>query len=440
MGARVHGAPRRRASPYGDVTVAIVTGIGLVTPAGAGVAATWARWRAGESALARAAGGPWASWPCGLVGEARVGDCGDLLPIPKLAKYAGRSARLLVHAAREALDRAAAGGTPNPGPARVGLYVASGQTGLEPSAFFPALDAAWPDGERAGYGALGARPSRLIDPYFSLRTLSNLGVTFLSLMTGAEGPSVNVVHDAAAGAGALATALDDLASGAVSRAIVAAHDSWLVEQAGLGLARRGWLLPRGRDAVRPFDQGGEGLAPSEGAAVIVLDRDDAASRDAGARIEIAGAATAMPDPDEPHDVWSPGATAAALAAAGLEPGDVMLAHGTGVASLDRSEASALARAAPAAPAATSLSGIVGSLGAATALVQAVAACVMLREACVPPVAGQRDPVTGPRWAGRDTALAPSGAVTIVTRSVEGQVGAMRLRGVPSSAQANSWTR
>jgi hypothetical protein len=179
------------------------------------------------------------------------------------------------------------------------------------------------------------------------------------------------------------------------------------------------------------------MVAAEGAAVVVLERADdgefhaaraasstaARGADAGS-VQVMGAATAMPSPVDEGDEWSARALGEACGAVGCTIGDVAVLQGSGLASLDRSAALAVAKASPGVAAVTSCTGI-------------VLAAVMIRTGRIPPVAGQRRPFDGVPWADQSTGALPFAAVTTLTRAVQGQVGAIRLRGVPSSAQ-ESW--
>lgn len=179
------------------------------------------------------------------------------LRTPKLEKYLSEPVRALLAAARGALDGAAVEAAPE----RIGIYVGMGHTSLDCDEFLPALSAAWRD-EPGEFGAVGGAPLRLIDPYFSLRTLANGAAAFLAMEHGARGPSVVIAQSATAAAWALQAALDDLSDSRCDVAIVAAADR-LTDPTTIVARERAGLLD-GEDAP----------VLGEGAAAVVLGRGE----------------------------------------------------------------------------------------------------------------------------------------------------------------------
>jgi 3-oxoacyl-[acyl-carrier-protein] synthase II len=149
------------------------------------------------------------------------------------------------------------------------------------------------------------------------------------------------------------------------------------------------------EAARPFDRARRGLVLGEGAAVVVVEEaDHAVRRRAPARARLLGSGAAgdavhMTAPDREGQGTSR-AVAAALAAAGVAPGDVgfVSAHGTGTPYNDAMEAAALGRvfgrrAVPV----NSIKGAIGhTLGAAGAF-EVVLCLETLAAGVVPPTAG-----------------------------------------------------
>ena len=246
------------------MTGAAVTGIGLVTPLGTTTAATLDSWRGGVP-LGHTAHVTRAGHDVRVAAIHREA-VRVRLPNPKLEKYAGWPARLAMAAAAEAAVAAGLRATPAGGPGvppdRIGVYAASGTSGLECDEFFPAMSAAWPGGAPGSYDDLGGGPLRLVDPHFALRTLANGPAAFVAMQVGASGPSALFVHSACAAVSALQCAVDDLALGRCEAAVVVACDSLLAATRVLVRERAGVL-----------DRAGAVL--SEGAAALVLQRAEA---------------------------------------------------------------------------------------------------------------------------------------------------------------------
>jgi 3-oxoacyl-(acyl-carrier-protein) synthase len=166
-------------------------------------------------------------------------------------------------------------------PYRMAIYTASGQTGLDYTDFSRAFDFAWGADQEPDFRHLGGMPCKLIDPYFSLRTLGNGGMALLSTEFSAKGPSGNFVHSDTAPALALQAACVDIAEGRADAAIVGGFDS-LLHPTSLFALNEGGMLSG--DAA-PFGQ----IVPAEGAAFFILERrSDALDRGADIFAEILG--------------------------------------------------------------------------------------------------------------------------------------------------------
>ena len=181
----------------------------------------------------------------------------------RLDKFASASTRMLVSATASAL--AGAGATSS---GLVGVYLATGETGLDVDAFLAAARVAWeaqPDDP--DYRWMGGRALRAIDPYYSLRTLANGPAALLAMHLEATGPSLNVAHQRCGAAWALVAALDDLHRGRCDTAIVGACDEPSVPSRRAIARRRS--TPRGRDgaAVLVLQRPGDGALPRVGVAV-----------------------------------------------------------------------------------------------------------------------------------------------------------------------------
>ncbi len=348
-----------------------VTGLGLVTPLGSGVEATWTRLIRGDRALGPvtlfAAGGQRAS----CVGEASA----------EVEPGAGwsRTSAMALAAAGEALAMAGLA----PGASATGLVV-GGTTGgmFETEQLLAALHG---DRERSdGLHEMLAHPltataDRLeerLGPFARARTLSSA---------------------CSSGANALVVAAGWLLAREVD-AVVAGGSDGLCRLTLSGFNAIAALDPQ---PCRPFDRGRRGTNLGEGAGFVVLEREETArARGASPIAELAGWAIGS----EAHHVTNPapdGAVVAslierALARAGVAPSgvDYVNAHGTGTVANDRMEAAALARALggelPRVPVSSSKGQIGHTLGAAGAI-EAVLTALAIARRVLPPTAGLDEP-------------------------------------------------
>lgn len=366
-----------------DATRLVVTGAGVCASLGPTLDEAWRRLVRGESAVGRSSR-PVPAGHCQSEALCPVAGTPPRLRQPKLAKYAGRAVTCALHAVVEAVNSARA----VPGlvdPFRIAVHTATGQTGLDVEEFFPALSIAWADDPGCDFARLGGRASRLVDPHFSLRTLSNACLALVAAELQAKGPSCNFVQGELAVVHAVRAAAHDLREGRADLAVVVACDSLVHPSTWLAYERQG-LLSRADPSLAhaPFDRGRDGVVLGEGAAALVIEREGHAA--ARGQPALAGLVAAIAVAGRRHALWSPDADALAdaLTPSGTMPSFVV-ARGLGTVEHDRFEAEALAACLPPSVPVTALKGATGYLGAATLLVGATLAIRALREGLAPPV-------------------------------------------------------
>src|SRR5579885_425059 len=410
-----------------------ITGIGMVTALGLTPEQAWQRCIRGESGIAGCRQFDTTGHACHSAAAVADYQLGNLRP-PKNQKFLNRGARHLMRAALQALSCASAeSGKFQPG--RISIYTGSGHVGPEPSEFFRAFGIAKrPDGY-PDWDQVGGRASRLLDPYFPLRSLSNSGVALLAMEMEARGPTNNFVHTDVASALALDAAYRDLIEGRCDLAVAAGFECLLTPGVYLAFEKQGLLssLPPER-ALRPFDRDADGLVLGEGAAAVVLERsEDARRRGAPLLAEVSGFATAT----EVSDCLEPLVSGEALAsvarsAAGGDNPDFLVASGFGVPEADRREAAVLSAIFGNQLPVTAFKGFTGYVGAATALVEIVLGVLALRHRTIPPIAHHSRKADGV-----DLNLVASGPMTVpedrqlsalfLTNSWSGQSAGIHLR-------------
>jgi 3-oxoacyl-[acyl-carrier-protein] synthase II len=289
-------SPENGAAGRSDVFDIAITGIGIVTPLGVGCSVNVDRLLAGDSAITHEI--PRGVESCGAIASARCPDfdLGGLLRFPKSIKYMSRPVQLAMRAAIEAFESSGLERS-RIDPYRLAIYTASGQTGLDYTDFSRAIDFAWGTDKEPDFGVLGGLPTKLIDPYFSLRTLGNGGMALLSTEFGAKGPSGNFVHSETAPALALQAACADIAEGRCDAAIVGGFDSLLHPTSLFALTEAGVLT----GDTAHFPQ----MAPAEGAAFFILERRaDALQRGADMVGEILGIECSLEAPARNREQFS----------------------------------------------------------------------------------------------------------------------------------------
>lgn len=352
-----------------------VTGVGLVTALAQSVADTWnalARGRSGITALRPAVGGCLAG--ATIAGLAPPTD----LRVPKHAKFMGRAA---VCGVRAMLDAVAAAGLRSSGlePAAIGVYTGTGETGLDAGEFFPALDHAWQRDPSLDFRHVCGSASKLVDPYFSLRTLSNGTAALSAIELPAHGPSINFVQGATASAHALACACDDLEEQKIAAAVVIGCDALVTTASLLAYTREGLLSPRPPDdACKPFSAPGDGFVLGEAAAAVVLESDREARARGACRLGtvrgVGFAATPGGGPGAIDETDEFDACVRAISAAGgSDDAGCVFAFGDPTPRGGQVELACLASAFGRSVPVTTLTGALGYVGAATSLVQVAVA-------------------------------------------------------------------
>jgi len=343
----------------------VVTGLGAVTPYGAGVKPYWAG----------LAGGTCAIRPLTLI-DAGGFRCRIAAEVPETAGGSprrSRADRLALGAALEALEDAGLTAADRADAALVTGAVGGGM--LEAEAWYWAR-------------ARGERPPgwaaalRAILPGSHAETLGHC----LSL----GGPRHTVVTACSSGAVALAEAADLVADGVVDVALAGGVDA-MTRMCFMGFNALKLLDP---EPCRPFDRDRRGMSIGEGAAFVVLEAAESA-RARGVRVyaELAGHGmttdafhVTAPEPEGDGMVR---AMRAALAAAGVSAAAVgyVNAHGTATPQNDRIEARAIARVfGEGRPLVSSIKSMIGHTMAAAGGLEAVATILTLTEALIPPTA------------------------------------------------------
>jgi 3-oxoacyl-(acyl-carrier-protein) synthase len=358
------------------MTAVAVTGIGVVSAFGHGVAPFWEGLVRGESGLR-----PIARFPAdgALGGEVPPLDARTIARSP-IGRRIDWVSLMALAACRLAL-------------ADAGLTVC-GRTGLVLGSAFGNL------------GETSTFLDRLFDrgagnPLVFPNLVLNAPLSYASIELGIEGPTAMLSVQEASGEAAIASGADLVAEDGADVCLAGGTDE-------LGAVLHQVLGESGvlaRGAARPLDLGADGAVPGEGAAVLVLE-PLARARARSARVY----ARLIPHPGfavpAPVHGWArdPGPLAAGLAPF-VAGADVVFASASGDPGRDALEAAALARAGGAA-AVTAVRGALGDFGAAGALAAAAAALAVASDT-IPPTAGVRlparhglDVVSGTARAGR----------------------------------------
>jgi 3-oxoacyl-(acyl-carrier-protein) synthase len=381
-----------------------ITGLGLVTPVGNDVPATWAALLAARSGAAPIRSFDASGFPVRIAAEVKdlpTDIVAQALGDRRLLKLASRSHRFAVVAAAQAL--ADAGIRPTAETAdRWGCVVGTGMMGVAYDELADLQREAAPDGELQ-LAALLAASGSAVDPLAFHRSQSTAGASLLMRVFGIRGYGSSVHTACASGGQAVGTALRLIRRGAVDRVLVGGFDS-MVNPIGLaGFCLLNAVSPDNHAperASRPFDASRNGFVLGEGAGFLVLEPWEEARR-RGARIyaELAGDGNSLssyritdshPSGDGPIQAMR---QAIADAGATLDQVDYLNAHGTSTPMNDSSECAAVKAVFGAdwrKVAVSSTKSVMGHLIAAAGAVEAAVCALSIHHGVLPVNANLRE--------------------------------------------------
>lgn len=258
----------------------VVTGIGVISPAGLGAARLWQAMAAGKTFFGTGdhdGPAPALPWPSAAVDTSEI-----TWPVGRSwansGKYANQSARWAVAAARQALEQA--GITGETEDVRGGTVMAVGSSGDELSDVIPKLASRFRHDSRP----LAKFLHDEVPDYSYIRGIPSQLGQFVSMASGFRGSNVAVYGEAAAGGtGALALAARLLESRELDRVLVVGVGAPLSVTAMAAFDQDEPFGTRATAGAGPFDADRAGTLVGQGAAAVLLERADAASGPARAR-------------------------------------------------------------------------------------------------------------------------------------------------------------
>jgi 3-oxoacyl-[acyl-carrier-protein] synthase II len=315
----------------------VVTGIGIVSPVGSGVAKAWDNLSNGRSGI-----GPITRFDASRLTTQIVGEVKDFDPSPLNPKEMRRMDTFIHYglvASVEALKDAGIGEHPD-NAERIGVLVGSGIGGLPMIA--------------DTHGAMMEGGPRKISPFFIPGSIINMISGNLSIMYGFKGPNLSIVTACTTGNHCIGDAGRLIEYGDADVMIAGGAESTITEIAVGGFAAARALSTRNdapTEASRPWDRDRDGFVMGEGAGVLVLEElEHAKARGAKIYCELTGYGMSA----DAHHITAPpedgdGALRsmqAALRNARLNPDDIdyINAHGTSTPLGDLAETTAIKRA------------------------------------------------------------------------------------------------
>jgi 3-oxoacyl-[acyl-carrier-protein] synthase II len=375
----------------------VVTGLGMVTPLGCGVDATWTRILDGQSGAKRIDTFEVADLASQIACVIPRGDGSngtfnpDQWMEPKEQRKVDDFIIFAMAAARQALDDADWHPSTEEDKCATGTLIGSGIGGLSGIAETSLL--------------LKERGPRRVSPFFIPGRLINLASGYVSIEHGLKGPNHSVVTACSTGAHAIGDGARLIALGDADVMVAGGTESPIcrLAMAGFCAAR---ALSTGfneapQKASRPYDKDRDGFVMGEGAGVVVLEEYEHAKK-RGARIyaEVVGYGLSgdayhitSPSPDGDGGFRS---MSAAIKRAGIAVSDIdyINAHGTSTQIGDEIELGAVERLLGNAASRVSMSSTKSSTGhllGAAGAIEAIFSILAIRDNVAPPTINLENP-------------------------------------------------
>ncbi|ALN73650.1 beta-ketoacyl-ACP synthase II [Aureimonas sp. AU20] len=375
----------------------VITGVGMVSPLGAGVEVTWKRLIESRSAAGRIEGFEVSDLPCQIACQIPKGDGTegtfnpDLWMEPKEQRKVDDFIVYAVAAASEALDDADWHPETDEDQCATGVMIGSGIGGLQ--------------GIERNALLLAEKGPRRISPFFIPGSLINLASGHVSIRNKLRGPNHSVVTACSTGAHAIGDAARLIMLGDADVMVAGGAESPVGRLSIVGFSACRALSTSYNDnptvASRPYDKGRDGFVMGEGAGIVVLEElEHAQARGARIYAEVIGYGLS----GDAHHITAPAESGdgafrcmtMALKRAGIAPSEIdyVNAHGTSTPLGDEIELRAIERvlgeSAPNVLMSSTKSSIGHLLGAAGS-VEAIFCALAIRDNVAPPTLNLEDP-------------------------------------------------
>jgi 3-oxoacyl-[acyl-carrier-protein] synthase II len=387
----------------------VVTGMGLVCPLGCDVEAVWQAVLSCRSAAAPTTIFDASAYPTQFDSEVKGYNLADHIGHAELHRDANRGCQFAIGAAakacaqagidvetdsvRDGIDRT-----------RLGIYLGSGEGSVDNDMFFEAIRAGWQSQAAAmdwvKWAQVAFTRTRALH---QLEQETHMPVAHLAMLTGARGPMRSCLTACAASTQAVGEAMMMIRHGYADAVITGGCHSMIHPLGVMGFSRLTALSTNNaspQTASRPFSATRDGFVIGEGAAILILESlESATRRKAKILAEVVGygsSADAFRVTDMHEEARGPiQAMRAALRNAGLSPADIdyVNAHGTSTLENDSIETLAIRtvfadRAQK--PPVSSVKGALGHLIGAAGAAEIITCILALRDQTIPPTANLRE--------------------------------------------------
>ena len=248
----------------------VVTGLGVVSPVGIGVQASWSDLIAGKSGISKITKFDASNFASQIAGEVKDFDVSQYLP----AKEARRMDTFIQYGMAAAIEAVKDSGivATEENAERIGVSIGSGIGGLR---LIEETNDTYDEGG-----------PRKISPFFIPGTIINMISGNLSIMFGFKGPNVAIVTACTTGTHSIGDAARMIEYGDADVMVAGGAEAAITELSVGGFASARALSTRNDDpatASRPWDKDRDGFVIGEGAGVMVLEEYESAKK-RGAKI------------------------------------------------------------------------------------------------------------------------------------------------------------
>jgi 3-oxoacyl-[acyl-carrier-protein] synthase II len=375
----------------------VITGLGMVSPLGCGVEASWKRLIAGESGASRVTEFEVSDITCQIACSIPRGSYAegtynpDEWMEPKEQRKVDDFIVYAMAAAQQAIDDSGWHPKTPDDQAASGVLIGSGIGGLQ--------------GIEKAAILLAEKGPKRISPFFIPGRLINLASGYVSIRHGLKGPNHAVVTACSTGAHAIGDATRLIALGDAEVMVAGGTESPICRLALAGFAACRALSTHFNDqpkrASRPYDRDRDGFVMGEGAGVVVLEELEHARR-RGAKIygEVIGYGLS----GDAHHITAPAEDGdgayrcmqMAIKRAGVRPNEIdyVNAHGTSTPMGDEIELASVERIFGDAAAGLVMSSTKSSIGhllGAAGAVEAIFSVLTIRDNLIPPTLNLDNP-------------------------------------------------
>ncbi len=254
----------------------VITGLGLLTPVGIGVAQTWEALCAGKSGVAEITRFDTTDFQTKIAAEVKDFKPEDFMPkkdakrVEPFIAYALAATRMAIEDSGLVIDSA--------NEARVGAITGCGLGGLR---FM----------EDTVLRVSNQGPKR-VSPFFIPMMIGNMAPGMISIHFGAKGPNSSLATACAAGTHAVGNSFKLIQNGAADAMITGGTEAVISPSCVAGFNSMKALSTRNDDpekASRPFDRDRDGFVVGEGGGILIIEAlDHALDRGANIYAEITG--------------------------------------------------------------------------------------------------------------------------------------------------------